>query len=322
MIKKFSPLFVPCKATDIMYCLILLLCKMKSFTQKFKNCIWIVLGLLCVVMVNTSCASYRNTTEIVYQSVHSVHQQPTEKEPIPETANIVVAYYLQTNGELSVGVANQTDSIMIIDKTKSYFINNGQSISYYDPTVKTTSTTDISSSTRGASVNLGGLARAIGIGGIAGTALSAINVGGSGTTGSSTTNTTYEVDQPQLTIGPKGSSSLSHIYKVKGVGINRSNRWRQEINVSSTQFGLTKQTSPKSFAVCISYSVDGGKTFQLLKSEFYVSAEYIGKVTSRETVNDAIRDLLIAKPDATAENWWWFTSPDLHTGSLYLYDYQ
>lgn len=292
--------------------------------QKFKNCCGIVFGLLGVVLGTNSCAYYRNTTEVMYQSVHSVHKQPTEKEPIPETANIVVAYYLQTNGKLSVGVANQTDSIMIIDKTKSYFINNGQSISYYDPTVKTTSTTDLSSSTRGASVNLGGIANALGVGGIVGTALSAINVGGSGTSGSSTTNTTYEVDQPQLTIGPRGSSSLSHVYRVKGIGISDGEYYwsRPEINVSSTQFGLTKKTSPKTFSVCISYSIDGGKTFQLLKSEFYVSAEYIGKVASRETVNDAIRDLLIAKPDATAENWWWFKSPDFHTGSLYLYDYQ
>ncbi|MCQ2333875.1 MAG: hypothetical protein MJZ88_04590 [Paludibacteraceae bacterium] len=279
--------------------------------QKFKNCCGIVFGLLGVVLGTNSCAYYRNTTEVMYQSVHSVHKQPTEKEPIPETANIVVAYYLQTNGKLSVGVANQTDSIMIIDKTKSYFINNGQSVSYYDPTVKTTSTTDLSSSTRGASVNLGGIARAVGLGGAVGTALSAINVGGSGTSGSSTTNTTYSVEQTQLTIAPRGSAALPHVYKMNGVG-----------SVSGTQTGLTKKTSPKKYAVCISYSIDGGKTFQLMKSEFYVSAEYIGKVASRETVNDAIRNLLIAKPDATAENWWWFTSPDLHTGSLYLYDYQ
>lgn len=288
-----------------------ILSKKTSYMQKIGIHYGIVFCFIVFLFGLSSCATYRNTTNIVYQSVHSVHQQPTEKTPIPETANIVVAYYLQTDGRLSVGIANQTDSIMIIDKTKSYFINNGQSVPYYDPTVKTSSTTDIFSSTSGATVNLGSIARAVGIGGRVGTALSGINVGKSGTTGTSTTNTTYQIDQPQLTIGPRGSSSLPHRYKVQGIG-----------SVNVTKLGLTKKNSPKTFTVCISYSIDGGKTFQLLKSEFYVSCEYNGKVASRETVNDAIRSLLIAKPDATAEDWWWFTCPYLHTGSLYLFDYQ
>lgn len=54
---------------------------------------------------------------------------------------------------------------MTIDQTKSFFVDsNGKSYSYYDPTVRTSTVTDITSSASGVSVNLGSIAQGLGIG--------------------------------------------------------------------------------------------------------------------------------------------------------------
>ena len=99
-------------------------------------------------------------------------------------AKIAIAYNISKDGELTAIVYNRTSEIMTIDQTKSFFVNSdGKSISYYDPTVRTTSTTNIDSHTKGATINLGSVAGALGIGGPIGQIAGGINLGGSGTSG-------------------------------------------------------------------------------------------------------------------------------------------
>lgn len=99
-------------------------------------------------------------------------------------------------------IKNKTDKPIYIDLGKSYFISNGGSETYYIPT----STTSSNSSSTGASVNLGAITGALGIGGIAGTLAGGVNVGGGNTTG--TTNTVYS--QRIVSIPPMGEISMPH----------------------------------------------------------------------------------------------------------------
>lgn len=87
------------------------------------------------------------TSSVGYQSVRTVHAQPTKTSPIPDEAKIAAAFHINQTGALTAIVYNRTSKIMTIDQTKSFFVDSdGKSTSYYDPTVKTTSVTDMSSS--------------------------------------------------------------------------------------------------------------------------------------------------------------------------------
>lgn len=142
-------------------------------------------ALMCCLLA--SCSSKLTTNHVAYQSVRTKHAQPTVSSPIPDEAKIEVAYTISENGALTAIVYNRTSEIMVIDQTKSFFVNSdGKSTSYYDPTIRTTSITDMSSTSNGASVNLGSIAGALGVGGILGQVANGINVGGSNTAGSIT----------------------------------------------------------------------------------------------------------------------------------------
>ena len=121
--------------------------------------------IICVVFA--SCGSSKlSTNSVGYQSVRTTHAQPSQTSPIPDDAKIAVAYSIGGDGALTAIVYNRTSEIMTIDQTKSFFVNSdGTSVSYYDPTVRTTSVTDMSSVTKGGSVNLGSITGALGIGG-------------------------------------------------------------------------------------------------------------------------------------------------------------
>ena len=249
-----------------------------------------VTGTLC------SCGSEKLVTSAVaYQSVRTEQY----KVDVPQNAQILVAYSISADGDLFVTVKNMTDEIMIIDQTKSFLVNSdGNSISYYDPTVRTTSTTDLSSASKGASVNLGAIGGALGISGPLGGILNGINVGGSESSGVSTTTTTMIADQPQYSIGPKGMATLSKQYKIKGIG-------RESLKyASSGSQSFSVSVAPLKFSVCISYSVDGGNSFDKIVTSFYQNSQVVCPVGKPGKVNDAVRNVLMQKQDALNESWW------------------
>ncbi len=178
-----------------------------------KNRFLLLFGLTLFL---ASCTTQMLVTDAVaYQSVRPLYFKPS----VPTDATISVGYHITCDGLLEVTVFNKTDHVMTIDQTKSFVVNSdGTSMSFYDPTVRVTSETSSSSSTNGASVNLGAIAGAVGVGGRVGTLLSGVNVGGANTDGSSTTQTTYFSDQPQISIGPHGSGSLSKQYEIYNLG--------------------------------------------------------------------------------------------------------
>lgn len=244
----------------------------------------------------TSCSTQKLVTHTVaYQSVRPVKYKPE----IPEDAKIICGYSFTPDGEVVVHVKNNTDEIIIIDQTKSFLVNSdGKSISYYDPTVRVESTTTSSSKTRGETVNLGPIANVLGIGGKAAYVASGINVSGANTEGTSSTNTTYFKDEPQISLGPRGAGYMSKEYKVSYLGTG---------SISSAVERNDTYTPEKSyckFSVCISFSIDGGKTFDKVVTDFYVNSTMVCPVRSHGRVNNALRTLMSTKTDCLNEPCW------------------
>lgn len=266
--------------------------------MKITQCLLI---MICSSVLLASCgpAGKLTTTSVVYQSVKTRHAQPTEEFlNKSEEIKIVVGYYISSKGQLVPIVYNRTSEIMIIDQTMSFFVNSdGLSTSFYDPTVRTTSTTDVSSSTSGASVNLGSIAGALGIGGTLGQLANGINVGGSGTSGTATTNTTYKADLPKLSIGPRGNCTMK-VFNINGLGKGELS------NVPCTTPEIQESNTYCSFSICISYSIDGGQTFEKLTTDFYADSKIVVPVERNGRVNDALRKIYTVKPNALYEPWW------------------
>lgn len=249
-------------------------------------------------MVGCSTAGTLQVSGVSYQSINTKVPQPQKSEAIPESAKIVTMYAIDENGKLAVFVKNLTDEIMIVDQEMSFFIDpSGNSISYFDPTVRTSTTTNFSSGTTGASLNLGAVASAFGIGGPLGALMGGVNVGGSSTSGGSQANTVIIADQKRINIGPRGGAALSKTYSIPGVGKN---------SVSPTAFStsMTYKESPTRFSVCVSYSLDGGESFEKLVTDFYVSSNIYVPVSAQGKENEAMRMLLSSKSDMLSQPWY------------------
>lgn len=74
---------------------------------------------------------------------------------------------------IAVTVKNRTDQTLFLDLGNTFFLRNGSPSSYYVPSATQTTT----SATTGATVNMGAVAGALGVGGQAGTLASGVNVG-------------------------------------------------------------------------------------------------------------------------------------------------
>lgn len=114
-----------------------------------------------------------------------------------------------------ISIKNKTDKVLYIDKGNCFRVyNDGYSYCYFDASTQTTVNNGGAS---GASVNLGSLAGAFGIGGVIGQVAGGVNVGG-GT--SNSVSTTY-ASQRFIAIPPHGNKFLSE-YKWVGEGKRRT----------------------------------------------------------------------------------------------------
>lgn len=264
----------------------------------------LLLAMLLVGCALSSCRSteYLNVSGVAYQSIHATNA--ISPNAIPSNAKIVVVCSIDQSGWLEVTVRNNTDEIMTIDRTKSFFrdgLNN--SIPYYDPlvTVNTQSTTV--GNTTGASVNLGSVASVVGIGGALGTALGGVNVGGANSTATTSSETTYHIDQPIIHIAPHGSSSMGRQFQITGVGQSflgeAIKSTMQDVNNN-----FTPETTYASCNICVSYSIDNGVTYESVLTDLYANTLLVSKVWSTGKVNDALRKIYIGKGDALREQWY------------------
>lgn len=250
--------------------------------------------IILLLLLLTSCGptAKLSVSGIGYQSIRTEYY----RHSIPSNARISVGYDLSTDGYLSILVNNLSDNIMIIDATKTFFVNtDGVSKTFYDPNVRQESKTDTQSSSTGSSVNLGAVAGALGVGGTIGGLLGAVNVGSGNTEGTSATIVTTFVDLPQISLAPRSTGAMPKVYKVKGIGRN---------NTEDMSCLYEYSNSNKKFAVCISFSLDNGQTYETLETNFYVNADLKVSVTSYGKVNDALRSVYKTKSDCLDEQWW------------------
>lgn len=251
-----------------------------------------------------SCSTqYLNVTGVAYQSIRSKTPIASRLD-VPQDATIIISHQVGENGELDVIVKNNTDKIMVIDRTKSFFQNQrNNSQPYYDPNVKSSTKSTTIGTQAGISVNLGNITNAIGVGGPLGTALGGISINESQGVSTTSSNTTYIVDMPQISVPPHGQVSMGRTFNIDGVGADFL-----DSAVKTTSYDVNNSfTSNKTYAACntcIAYSMDDGKTFETINTDLYANSLHISKVKQTGQVNDALRDIYINKRDALMESWY------------------
>lgn len=126
-----------------------------------------------------------------------------------EKDSIEISYSMK-NGFI---IRNNSEKILVVDLYNSTVGIDGNSVRFSNCETTTTYTTDASttSQSRGATTNLGGIARALGVGGAVGAIASSVNVGGSNTNTNTTTTTqaVTRTEERYIAIAP-------HSYKAIG----------------------------------------------------------------------------------------------------------
>ena len=211
-------------------------------------------ALLTIILLSScSSPSYLEVSGVSYQSLgmkRNVLQEPNV------TKTITIYCFVDQDGNVEVVAENNSDKIMTIDRTKSFFQNQNELAQmYYDPTVQTNTTSTTQGTGRGVGVNLGAVAGAVGIGGVLGTALSGVTVGGSNSTSTTNTNTTYVIDQPKVSIPPHGKVSMGRIFQITGIGRNFLQQAVTESYLDVNN-AFTKDNSYAVANICVSYSID------------------------------------------------------------------
>lgn len=132
----------------------------------------------------------KNVKITIKSGYYSIHKSESHFKEYPNSEN----------PGIQVAIENISLKTIYVDLGNSFFVRNGESSPYYVPSA--TSTTTGTSS--GASVNLGSITNALGVGGIAGTLASGVNVGG----GKSNSSSTVTYAQRIVAIPPKSEIKL------------------------------------------------------------------------------------------------------------------
>lgn len=252
----------------------------------------------------SSCAYYLEVKGITYQSIRM--EAITEPETDINSAQIIVFYDVDINGNIDVTVQNNTNEIMTIDRTKSFFRgSDGSSMCYYDPTINVIAQSTTTGHTTGASVNLGSVARAVGVGGVAGTLLSGVTVGGANQNATTTTNTTYIVDQPKISIAPHAKASMNHVFMMQSFGIDwMANKAQNQPYDANLNFSPDNCPNSHSCSITVSYSIDGEQTYDIVETTLYNNSWITSSVKQTGQVNEALRNVYMAKDDLFQEDWY------------------
>lgn len=262
-----------------------------------------IVFVLLIVVALSSCKTneYINVSGVAYQSVRA--KDGIAETSIPADATIIVYCQIHKDGSFDITVKNNTDEIMTIDRTRSFFRDiDNNSIPYYDPSVSVNTQSVSKGNTTGSNVNLGAVAKAAGVGGALGTALNGVNVSNSNTNIVTNTETTYHIDQQFIHIAPHGSASLGRTFRIIGIGsdfldkaISRASGTINNVFTHDQTYALGN--------VCISYSLDAGVNYETIVTDYYANTLLIGKVIEKGKVNDALRSIYVNKRDALEEPW-------------------
>ena len=195
-------------------------------------------------------------------------------------------------------IKNKTSQTIYLDLGNTFYTMMGKPICYYVPT----STTVLSSSSSGASVNMGALAGAAGIGGTIGKLANGVNVGGSTT--NATTNTTFS--QRIIAIPPMATKDLGaqFMYNVEGITpysnnfvfrkscymgtysafssylyalhINFSKKDKEGVMKEGEHYTYSEESSPINFSFIITYSSSENCTQEKSITTHYYLKDLIG----------------------------------------------
>lgn len=268
--------------------------KMKLFKT------WHVLVLVAFGGCVLSCSTpkFINVAGVGYQSLQ---QKPSTTKIDPLKSEIAVFLEISPEGEVAAYVMNNTDEVMIIDRTKSFFRNINDLSKYYytPPTSEMVSSTTAQSSSSGIGVNLGGF-----FGGPLGSALSGVNVGTSSGEGSSTTTTKVieTVDQPQIILPAHSKAYMGKSFSMDGVGTEFLNSAvKQGTNVSVF---YTPDQTYSTGTVMIYYRIGENGTEKHIDTTIFANSLLISKVWQKGKVNDALRSMYANQPSLLAQPWY------------------
>lgn len=273
--------------------------------MKRKSLGFTLLVSLVLVCVLSSCKGYElYITQISYLSVRA--EDPKSEGQIPQNAAIVVYHSIDNDGNIEVTIKNNTNQIMIIDKTMSFFTDSkGNTYSYYDPTTKLISHSNTRGITNSSTVNLGSVAGALGVKGPVGTALNGVNVGKSNTNATTQTNASYYTDQMQIGIAPYGKAQLGHAFQE--VAFCVSNFTNEYYRIDDSPGYLTP-----SCYITISYSIDGGNTYDRIDTRIYRNSLMVSPIRQEGMINEALRIIYEKKKNVIDEDWYTFCYGGVH----------
>ena len=194
-------------------------------------------------------------------------------------------FAIQYTSEGGVTIINKSDSMMYIDMAESYYVNNGTAQQLYTNSV----TTNFSSGSQGATVNLGSVTNALGVGGVVGTLAQGVNVGGSNTSGSST----QVFEERYISIPPLSRKSVKSVFFEPvnsgkwGTSLDIAERrlskdwsWQnthtKEGYVKEGTYNYDKCSSPTQEYI-FAYTFNPNEKFQSTRDLFYVKTIDINK---------------------------------------------
>lgn len=271
--------------------------RQKTMIKKLLHLVAFASLVLC-----SSCTF--KVMDVSYLSIHSLDHEP----PIapPKRATIAVNNIISPEGALDVVVTNLSGDIIIIDRKNSFLINtNGISQAFYDANIHSTTHTNTAATGGGIGVNVGAVANTLGASAAAAQALSGINIGSSSSSSQSVSESIYCIDEPQVSIGPKGALSMGRDFVIPvGVDVlkelSNQNQDRRDI----LNPNIPKEQSPIRFGIIITYSTDEGKTWEKLVSNYYVNSVMQTYVSQNSKMNQALRKIVGRKPNLMEENWY------------------
>lgn len=241
-----------------------------------------ILAIASVLLGLGACSGKKLAVSSVgYRSVRTSFAQP---KAIPDDAKIAVEYFFGSGGSVVAVVYNLTDEVMTIDQTKSFIVDTeGESVSYYDPAVVSSTNGTFTAETDLQTLDL---RRRPG----------QYAVGRATTEGSYSSTTVTVAGQPAVSIGPKGRTALAQRHNIPGIGgVNLG-----KDGTSDNFTDLTFEQSPLRFTACITYSLEGNPKSEKLVTQFYVNSKIIEPVSDGK-VSAAFRKIYNRKPDVLAE---------------------
>lgn len=258
--------------------------------MKRTNLIKLAMSFAVIPILMTSCLT---PTRFTYASENIKGNAVMDEEKMLADYG---EFAIQYTSEGGVSIINKSDSMMYIDMAESYYVNNGTAQQLYTNSV----TTNYSSGSQGATVNLGSVANALGVGGVVGTLAQGVNVGGSNTSGSST----QVFEERYISIPPLSRKSVKSVLFEP---VNSGN-WREEKEhpwqdtqtkggyVKKGTYNYDKYSSPTQEYI-FAYTFNPNEKFQSTRDLFYVRTIEINKSLRNEVEapNQTTREMATRK---------------------------